>query len=234
MTNKTPGTQRKGLLFFTVFISGMSTLAIEFTVSRILQTVYGTSNLVWANVIGLVLVFLSVGYYVGGRLSDRNPSAKYFYTLILLAGFCSIFFLLLSSFLVKQTASALASLNVGVLIGSFLGVIVALAIPITLLGMVSPFAIRLAIDDVATAGKVSGQIYAVSTLGSLLGTWLPVLIVIPLAGSRMTAVVFGTILILVGLFGLWHSNNNINIRHHWGFIDTGNLGMGIRHAKKQT
>ena len=74
-----------------------------------------------------------------------------------------------------------------------------LAIPVTLLGCMSPFAIRLAVQDVAEAGRVSGRIYATSTLGSLLGTYLPVLITIPLLGSRITAVLFGSLLILVGL-----------------------------------
>ncbi|MEM8857824.1 MAG: fused MFS/spermidine synthase [Chloroflexota bacterium] len=239
--SKNNSIEGKPLLYFTVFTGGMSTLAIEFTVSRILQTVYGTSNIVWANVIGLVLVFLSVGYFVGGRSADRNPSYKYFYTLITLAGFCAIFFLLLSSVLIRQTANALASFNGTVLIGSFLGVIIALAIPITILGMVSPFAIRLAVDDVAKAGRVSGQIYALSTLGSLLGTWIPVLIVIPLAGSRMTAIIFGSILFIVGLFGVWRSNGQMAVSllgliliptvWYWGFGPLKNRADAIFEAE---
>lgn len=63
-------------LFVTVFISGMSTLAVEFTVSRMLQAVYGTSNVVWCNVIGLVLFFLTAGYFLGGRLADRHSSPR--------------------------------------------------------------------------------------------------------------------------------------------------------------
>jgi spermidine synthase len=74
---------------------------------------------------------------------------------------------------------------------------------VTLLGCISPFAIRLAVDDVTEAGRVSGRIYAVSTLGSLLGTYLPVLFVIPLAGSRAAAVLFGALLLAVGIVGLW-------------------------------
>ena len=60
------GSFSRTYLFITVFIAGMSTLAVEFTTSRMLQTVYGTSNIVWANVIGLVLFFLTVGYFIGG------------------------------------------------------------------------------------------------------------------------------------------------------------------------
>ena len=195
----------------TVFIAGMCTLALEFTVSRMLQTVYGTSNLVWANVIGLVLLFLTLGYFIGGRLADRHPNPNTFYKIVAAAGFCAILFLLLTSALLKSAAGAFASLNAGVLVGSFLGVIVSLGLPITLLGMISPFAIRLAVDNVAEAGRISGQIYALSTLGSLLGTWIPVLIVIPLAGSRLTAVIFGGLLFFVGLVGTLRSNRRDGI-----------------------
>ncbi|MAU02043.1 MAG: spermine synthase [Anaerolineaceae bacterium] len=189
----------------TVFVAGMSTLAIEFTTSRMLQTVYGTSNIVWANVIGLVLLFLTVGYFVGGRLADRRPYPQTFYALVAWAGFSGVFFLLLTSVLLKTAASALAAVNVGAIASSLIGVVFALAVPITLLGCISPFAIRLAVQDVSEAGRISGRIYAISTWGSLLGTYLPVLIVIPLAGSRLTALLFGGILLLVGLGGLWQT-----------------------------
>jgi spermidine synthase len=189
----------------TVFVAGMSTLAIEFTTSRMLQTVYGTSNIVWANVIGLVLLFLTVGYFVGGRLADKRPYPQTFYALVTWAGFSGVFFLLLTSVLLKTAASALAAVNVGAIASSLIGVVFALAVPITLLGCISPFAIRLAVQNVEEAGRVSGRIYAISTWGSLLGTYLPVLLVIPLAGSRLTALIFGGLLLLVGLGGLWQT-----------------------------
>jgi len=192
-------------LFLTVFVAGMSTLAVEFTASRLLQTVYGTSNIVWANVIGLVLLSLTGGYFIGGRLADRRPDAFLFYALVSVAGFCVIFFLLLTSVVLRGAAGALAALNVGVVAGSLLLVVLALVVPVTLLGFLSPFAVRLAVRDVAEAGRVSGRIYAVSTLGSLLGTYLPVLVVIPLAGSRRTAVIFGVVLLAVGLLGVWRA-----------------------------
>ena len=102
-TTTVPG---RKYLFLTVFIAGMSTLAVEFTTSRMLQTVCGTSNLVWANVIGLVLLFLTAGYFIGGWLADRYPSPKVFYGLVTFAGFCSVFFLLLTSVLLRASASS--------------------------------------------------------------------------------------------------------------------------------
>ncbi len=189
--------------YFTVFVAGMSTLATEFVVSRMLQTVYGTSNIVWANVIGLTLLFLTAGYFIGGRLADNYPEERYFYLLVTIAGICVIFFLLLTSYVLKSAASALAALDVGAIVGSLALVIFALALPITLLGCISPFAIRLAVKEVTEAGRISGRIYAISTWGSLLGTYLPALFIIPLAGTRLAALIFGTLLLLVGLYGLW-------------------------------
>ncbi|MBW7959794.1 MAG: fused MFS/spermidine synthase [Anaerolineae bacterium] len=183
----------------------MSTLAIEFVASRLVQTVYGTSNIVWANVIGLVLLSLTAGYFIGGRLADKHPRESVFYVLVSLAGFCAVFFLLLTGAVLRQAASALAVMDVNALVGSLVLVVLALVVPVTLLGCLSPFAIRLAVRDVAEAGRISGRIYAISTLGSLLGTYLPVLIVIPLAGSRAAAVLFGSLLLLVGLIGMWRS-----------------------------
>ena len=204
-------------LFLTVFVAGMSTLAVEFTTSRMLQTVYGTSNIVWANVIGLVLLFLTLGYFLGGWLADKRPFPATFYTLVTSAGFCSVFFLLLTSVLLRSAASAMAALNMGAIASSLVGVVLALAVPITLLGCVSPFAIRLSVRDVGEAGRTSGRVYALSTLGSLLGTYLPVLIVIPLAGSRVTAVLFGVLLLLIGLLGLWRSDRRAGL---WGVLLT--------------
>lgn len=199
-------------LLLTVFVAGMSTLAIEFTASRLLQTVYGTSNIVWANVIGLVLLSLTAGYFIGGRLADRFPSEPVFYGLVAAAGFCAIFFLLLTSAILRDAASALAMMNVNAVVGSLLLVILALIVPVTLLGCLSPFAIRLAVRNVNEAGRISGRVYAISTLGSLLGTYLPVLFIIPLAGSRLASVIFGSILLIVGLVGLWSSTKDSKAR----------------------
>jgi spermidine synthase len=192
-------------LYLTVFAAGMTTLAVEFTTSRMLQTVYGTSNIVWANVIGLVLLFLTLGYFVGGWLADKHPDPGYFYWIVTAAGFASSASLLLASVILREAASAMAAINVGAIISSLVAVLFTLAIPVTLLGSVSPFAIRLAVRDVSEAGRISGRIYAVSTWGSLLGTYLPVLIIIPIAGTRIAALIFGTLLLIIGIYGLWQN-----------------------------
>lgn len=190
-------------LYITVFFAGMTTLAIELTASRLLGSVFGTSNLVWASIIGLILIYLTAGYFIGGWWADRSPLYKTMYKILAWGAFIAGLVPLFSRPILWLAADAFDQLQVGILFGSFTAVLILFSIPVTLLGMTSPFAIRLAISDPSQAGTISGQIYAVSTLGSFIGTFLPVLIFIPLIGTARTFLVFSLLLLVVALFGLW-------------------------------
>ena len=189
-------------LYFTVFVSGMTTLAIEFAASRLLGSVFGTSNLVWASIIGLILIYLTAGYFIGGRWADRSPYPQTLYGIIAWGAFLAGMVPLVARPVLRLAADAFDQLQVGVLFGSFTAVLVLFSVPVTLLGMVSPFAIRLAISDAQTAGRVSGRIYAISTLGSFVGTFLSVLVFIPLVGTSWTFFVFSEFLLLVAVAGM--------------------------------
>ena len=193
-------------LYFTVFFAGMTTLAIEFTASRLLGSVFGTSNLVWASIIGLILIYLTIGYFVGGWWADRSPYPKTFYSTLIWGAFLSGLIPFISRPVLRMAADAFDALQIGVLAGSFTAVLILFSIPITLLGVVSPFAIRLALHDSREAGQISGRIYAISTLGSFVGTFLPVLVMIPLLGTTRTFVAFGIMLSLVALVGFGVTN----------------------------
>ena len=192
----------KRYLYFTVFVSGMTTLGIEFSASRLLGSVFGTSNLVWAAIIGLILIYLTVGYFIGGRIADRHPNHKVFYTILIWGAFTAGVVPFIARPVLYAAADAFDQLQIGVLLGAFTAVLILLIVPITLLGTISPFAIRLVLTDSKTAGQISGRIYAISTLGSFLGTFTPDLVLIPTLGTRMTFVVFALFLIAVGLIGL--------------------------------
>lgn len=195
-------------LYIVVFISGMATLAIEMTASRLLGGVFGTSNVVWANVIGLMLLYLTVGYFLGGKLADRFPHAKTLYLVLMIASALSASIPLISTPILKAASQAMIGAQAGLAIGSFIAILVLFSIPVTLLGVVSPFAIRLAVTNVQEAGTLSGRIYAISTLGSLLGTFLPVLVTIPLMGTTQTFLLFSALLFSVAALGFWLSSVN--------------------------
>lgn len=193
----------------------MTTLAVELTASRLLGSVFGTSNIVWANVIGLMLVYLTIGYFIGGRLADRSPSRTMLYRLILWGAFLSALIPLVAQPILIAARQAFANLEAGLTLGSFVSVLLLFSVPITLLGTVSPFAIRLAVSDVDSAGRISGQIYAISTVGSIIGTFLPVLLLIPELGTIRTFLFFAGVLYAVTMIGALQENGLRALLNLW-------------------
>lgn len=192
----------KRYLLFTVFISGMATLGAELTAGRLIGNVFGTSNLVWASIIGLILIYLAFGYHLGGKWADKNPTPLAMYRILAWAAFTIGLVPYAAVPVLRSAAGAFEALSVGVMAGSFIAVLVLFIVPITLLGTISPFAIRLSMDNTEKSGQIAGQIYAVSTLGSFIGTFLPTLITIPTIGTRLTFILFAMILLAVALVGL--------------------------------
>lgn len=189
-------------LLFTVFISGMTTLAAELAAGRLIGNVYGTSNLVWASIIGLILIYLTLGYFLGGKWADANPTPLAMYRALAWGAFTLGLVPYIAGPVLRSAATAFEVLQVGVLGVSFVAVLILFSVPITLLGTISPFAIRLSVDDTARAGQISGQIYAISTLGSFIGTFLPTLVLIPAIGTTRTFLLFSLVLLFVALAGL--------------------------------
>ena len=181
----------------------MTTLAAEVSAFRLVGNIFGTSNIVWSSIIGLMLLYLSVGYYIGGQLADKTPSATKYFTLICWASITTAFIPVISRPILLYAATALASLNAPFVAGAFAGTMLIFAVPITLLGCTSPFAIRLLTSNASEAGSVAGRVYGLSTIGSILGSFLPVLVTIPLIGTRYTYIVFSGALLLTSLIGLW-------------------------------
>ena len=192
----------KKYLLFTVFVSGMTTLAAELAAGRLIGNVFGTSNLVWSSIIGLILIYLTLGYFIGGKWADANPTPLAMYRILAWGAFTIALVPYIAGPVLRSAATAFEALSVGIMAGSFVAVLILFCVPITLLGMISPFAIRLSVDDTSKAGQVSGQIYATSTLGSFIGTFIPTLVTIPVIGTKLTFLVFGLFLLFVALAGL--------------------------------
>jgi spermidine synthase len=193
-----------GRLTALVFAAGVGSLATEIAASRLLAPYFGNSTVVWANVIGLVLASLSLGYWLGGRLADRNPNPRLLGGLVAAAAVMVALTPFVARPFLDLSVEGLDEVSTGAAIGSFFGVLILFAPPVTLLGMVAPFAIRLGLESVESAGAVAGRLYAVSTVGSLLGTFLSALVAIPLIGTQRTLLASAALLAVAGatLLGL--------------------------------
>ena len=200
---RTAGRNIQGwLLIALVFVAGACSLAVELSASRLLAPYFGTSLFVWANLIGLILLYLTIGYYLGGRIADRYPRPELLYTLTIIAAFLISIIPFLSKPILQWSQSSFATYSVGVFYGSLISVILLFAVPMILLGCVSPFAIRLRIQRLGKSGRTAGQLYAISTAGSILGTFLPVLYLIPTIGTYRTFLTVAASLLLVSIAGL--------------------------------
>lgn len=229
----------KKYLRFTVFVAGMTTLAAELTASRLIGNVFGTSNLVWASIIGLILIYLTLGYFLGGRLADRWPHAAAMYRILAWGAFSLGMIPYISTPILRYAAKAFEGLDVAVLLGSFTAVLVLFIIPITLLGMISPFAIRLSLEAPESSGRTAGTIYGLSTLGSFIGTFVPVLFTIPALGTRNTFLVFSLLLLFVALGGLGKFGSRpLLIQHLWmpaalAVLAAGTSGQTLKNSANQ-
>jgi spermidine synthase len=183
-----------------VFGAGIGALATEISASRLLAPYFGSSTIVWANLIGIVLAALALGYWLGGRLADRRPEPALLGFVVLAAAVFVAAIPFVAKPLLDLTVEGLDDASAGAVVGSFLGVLVLCAPPVVLLGMVSPFAIRLAVSSIETAGAVAGRLYALSTAGSLLGTFLPALVLIPAIGTQRTFLVIAALLAVSSCF----------------------------------
>ncbi len=193
----------KKFLYIIVFVSGLVSLGVEFAASRLLGNYFGTSNLVWASIVGLILIYLTAGYFIGGAWADRSPKHETLYAILAWASLTVGLIPIASRPILRLASNAFDQLQLGVLVGSFTVVMVLFIIPVTLIGTASPFAVRLAISDTQQAGKISGRIYAISTLGSFLGTFIPTLLLIPTVGTYRTFLILASLLMAVSLLGLY-------------------------------
>ncbi|MAF13453.1 MAG: hypothetical protein CMI53_00970 [Parcubacteria group bacterium] len=204
------------LLLLISFVAGFAIMAMEISASRLLAPYFGTSLFVWTNIIGVVLIALSLGYYLGGKLADKKPQINILLKLILLAGILLLVIPMvikpLTSF-VDLGISNLQTASVVIFISSLIVTVILFAIPLFILGMVSPFIIKLySLLEKENIGQMAGTIFAVSTIGSILGTFLPTLYFIPVLGTKATINIFAMVLIVLGSLGF------INIKFRLGSI----------------
>ncbi|MCX6739781.1 MAG: fused MFS/spermidine synthase [Candidatus Parcubacteria bacterium] len=196
---------KKIYLLILAFTSGLTIMAVEISASRLLAPYYGTSSFIWTNIIGVIMIALALGYYFGGKFADKYPDLKFLTKIILTACILLLFIPYAASFLINIINQALISINSSafyIFVGSLISVSILFILPIFLLGAVSPFIIKLLSEIEKGIGTTSGLVFCVSTMGSILGTFLPMLVFIPLWGTRLTMVIFSLILFFIALIGL--------------------------------
>lgn len=177
---------RSGALGGLVFFAGIGSMATEMCASRLLAPYYGSSTMIWANIIGLILVALSFGYVLGGKLADRRPSPRVLGFVVLAGAVLIAVIPFVERPFLNVTINGIDSVSTGAVIGSFLASVILFVPSVLVLGMVTPFAIRIGIKQMDRAGTTAGRVFALSTAGSLLGTFMPALVTIPLIGTQRT------------------------------------------------
>jgi predicted membrane-bound spermidine synthase len=196
------GRPERGRIQLVAAVVGAASLGAEIAAARLLAPYFGASTIVWANTIATVLVALSAGYWVGGRLADRDPTLRGLCRLVLgAAGLLAVVPFVAGPFL-RGAVDALDTIQAGAFVGSLIGVLALVAAPVLLLGAVAPYAVRLSVASVEEAGRVTGRLYAISTLGSLAGVFLAALVLVPFAGTRRTFLAFALALAGVAVVGL--------------------------------
>ncbi|MEA2280493.1 MAG: hypothetical protein QOK21_1100 [Solirubrobacteraceae bacterium] len=190
-----------GLLELLVFTVGAATLGAEIAAARLMAPFFGDSTIIWANTIAVVLVALSIGYWFGGRMADRRPHMRGLCTLVLVAAALLGIVPLVAHPFLTLSVEAFDTYSIGAFAGSLFGVLVLVAVPVLMLGAVSPWAIRLKLEAVEGSGETAGRMYAISTVGSLVGTFAASLVLIPLVGTQRTFLAFALAMAVVAAIG---------------------------------
>ncbi len=187
---------KKYSLEIVVFICGAVVMAFEIIGSRMLGPYVGTSIFVWTSIIGVILLSLSLGYFWGGRIADRRPEAKILALIILL----SAIFIAVSTIIKDNLLTYLLNAIYDIRIVSVISSLLLFTVPSILLGMVSPFAARLKMKNITRSGATVGNLYAISTVGSIIGVFLSGFYLIPSFRITKILFLFSIILIITSLF----------------------------------
>ncbi len=209
-------------LLFSVFITGASVLAIEVIANRILSPYFGNTIYSVSSILGVVLAALSFGYYFGGKYADKYPSEEKFYIIIFLSGLSVLLIKILGVMILPYFANNL-SITTGPLIAS----LILFLIPSFLMGLLSPFAIKLHSIKHKNEGigKTSGEVFFISTLGSIFGSFLSGFYLIPNYGISKILFSIGLMLVILGLIGLnVVKKNSIQIKLIFAGVFAGLLG----------
>jgi len=188
--------QKSRKLLWAAFLSGMGTLMIEVASFRLVAPFFGTSIFVYTNILGIIMAALAVGYFFGGKLADKFPKENTLGIIFVITGVVDALLPIIALPLFSKISINITAESNSLLLVSFIGSLIVFFIPFVLMGSISPYLIRLANKSVEDSGKTAGRIFAVSTIGSILGTFLPPLLLIPTIGTRRTIILMAILLVV--------------------------------------
>lgn len=190
------------LIYLTSFFCGMADMAIELSASRFLAPTFGTSSIIWTIIIGIIMISMSIGNILGGRSADKNDNLDKLYFFIWIAAIWIAIIPLIGKYIVIFVVFILMMILPGNLltIGSTISCLVIFSLPLVLLGMASPYLVKMGVRDLKYSGKITGEIYALSTIGSIIGTFIPTFLTIPTIGTSKTFLVFSLLLNIICLY----------------------------------
>lgn len=182
---------KKYKLEIIVFLAGAIGMGLELIAARVLSPYVGSSNVVWTSIIGIILASMSLGYWLGGKKADKDANIDQLSNILLFAAVSTSAIPILETLIVKQFAGIIGNL----IITAILCAIIVFSIPSFILAMISPFAVKIKSKEDNEIGSLSGRISSLSTIGSIIGTFLMGFVLIPNIG--ITNINIGVTLLLV-------------------------------------
>ncbi|MEZ5305851.1 MAG: fused MFS/spermidine synthase [Pyrinomonadaceae bacterium] len=189
---------RRFFIETTVFCCGAVVMIYEIVGSRILAPFVGTSTYTWTSLIGVILAALSLGYWLGGKRADRGPTNVGLAAVVFGAAILITITILIQEFVL----TFLAALRLPLEISATIAALLLFAPAAVMLGVVSPYAVRLSAMNLETTGQTVGRLYALSTVGSIGGTFLAGFVMLPFVGSIRTLYVLAAVLFAISLASL--------------------------------
>ena len=188
-------------IYTSVSLSGACVMIFELAGARMIGPYFGTSIYVWTNVIGVILASLSLGYYIGGHKADEQDAHRLLASCLGATGLSVLLSLLIHDTVLRNLANLVSDPRFGGLYAS----LILFALPSIFFGSISPIATRLMLKSLDETGKVTGKIGAISTIGSLAGTFLGGFVLIPYLGVQQVMLSVGVLmLVLSAIFSIQH------------------------------
>ena len=185
------------MLYLTVTITGAAVMILELLGTRIIGPFYGVSLYVWSSLIAVTLIALALGYFLGGLIADRYPAVRLTHV-ILVAAFTTVAVPFMSGPILRLTDPF------GLRAGAFISALLLFTLPLTALAMVGPYVIKRTTRDLSGVGTASGTVYAISTVGSVVGTLLLGFFLLPMFGTRAIIFSLSLLLGLLAILVAWH------------------------------